>query len=596
MNAAHMHAADPSETAAATLPPMQPGFFGATDRARFGWLHRPATTQADIALVIVAPFGYEAICAQRSLRHLAEQAARAGLIAVRFDLDGCGDSAGDDLEPDRVDAWLASISDACDLARHAGASRIVLAGVRLGALLAIRAAEQRDDVAGLVAIGMPASGKAFVREGRALQMALGLAAPANPVAARDESVQELVGFALTEQTRTAITQMDVNSVTRRPAPAVLLLDRDDLAGNDTWATHLRGLGADVAQQRLSGYVDMVLDPHRAQVPQAILDAAVAFAAQRPPLATTAAIAPVVELRAQARIGAGDTTVIEEIAAIDDCLRGIVTQPQDGAPRRALILLNAGGIGRIGPNRLGVEFARELATRGYLVLRMDQSGIGDSDTRKGGVENTVYSEQAVADVGVAVAWVRRTGVSDIAVAGLCSGAYHALKAAQAAQPIDAVVAINPLTFDYKPGMPLDFAAFRVTADAARYNSSMRSTQSWRKLLRGQVDVRRVVRVLAHRAGSLVGRHAKNIARRLRIPLPHDLGSALIAMTRRGVAVHFLFAAADPGNTMLNEQGGSVVRRLVEDGKLSIRIIDGPDHTFTPRWSHRALFDALVEALR
>lgn len=596
MNALPIQGADPHQAAAETLPPARPGFFGAPERPRFGWLHRPAAEPADIGLVIVPPFGYEAICAQRSLRHLAEQGARAGLITVRFDLDGCGDSAGDDLEPDRVDAWLASISDACDLARHAGAARIVLAGVRLGALLAIHAGGRRDDVAGLVAIALPASGKAFLREGRALQMALGLATPPNRADARDESVQELVGFALTEPTRTALAQMAPDSTTRRPAPAVLLLDRDDLAGNDTWAVHLRGLGAEVAQQRLPGYVEMVLDPHRAQVPQAILDAAVAFAAQRPPLATAPSRAPVVEFRAQAEIAMGDATVTEEVASIDDCLRGIVTRPQDGAPRRALILLNAGGIGHIGPNRLSVEFARELATRGYLVLRVDQSGIGDSDTRKDGVENTVYSEQAVDDVGVAVAWVRRTGVSNIAVAGLCSGAYHALKAAQAAQPIDIVVAINPLTFDYKPGMPLDFAAFRVTADAARYNSSMRSTQSWRKLLRGQVDVRRVVRVLAHRAGSLLGRHAKDIARRLHVPLPNDFGSALIAMARRGVTVHFLFAAADPGNTMLNEQGGTAVRRLIEDGRLTIGVIDGPDHTFTPRWSHRALLDALVEALR
>ncbi|MEO6688512.1 MAG: alpha/beta hydrolase [Dokdonella sp.] len=578
------------------LPSMQPGFFGAaTERPRFGWLHRPAAETADIGLVIVPPFGYEAICAHRTLRHLAEQATRAGLIAVRFDLDGCGDSAGDDLEPDRVDAWLASVSDACDLARHAGAARIVLVGVRLGALLAVRAAERRDDVAGVVAIAAPASGKAFVREGRALQMALGLATPPNPVGALDESVQELVGFALTEQTRTALVQIDLKSDTQRPAPAVLLLDRDDLAGNDAWAAHLRELGVDVNQQRLPGYVDMMLDPHRAEVAQAILDATVAFAAQRPRLPTVPSPRPFIEFRTSAAIGAGAATVVEEVAAIDDCLRGIVTRPPTGEARCAVILLNAGAIGRIGPNRLAVAFARELAMRGYLVLRFDQSGIGDSDTRKSGVENTVYSEQAIDDVGVAVAWVRQLGVSEITVAGLCSGAYHALKAAQAAQPIDAVIAINPLTFDYKPGMPLDFAAFRVTADAARYNNAMRNTQSWRKLLRGQVDVRRVARVLAHRAGALVGRHAKNVLRRLRVPLRNDLGSALLGIARRGVAMHFLFAATDPGHTMLNEQGGTVVKRLAEDGRLSIRIIEGPDHTFTPRWTHQALLDAMFAVL-
>ncbi|MEO7325228.1 MAG: alpha/beta fold hydrolase [Dokdonella sp.] len=584
-----------SGIAPATAPSAQAGFFGTSERRRFGWLHRPAAATADVGLVIVPPFGYEAICAQRSLRHLAEQAAHAGLIAVRFDLDGCGDSVGDDLEPDRVDAWLTSVSDACDLARQAGATRIVLVGVRLGALLAVRAAERRDDVSGVVAIAAPASGKAFVREGRALQMALGLATPPNAAGAHDESVHELIGFALTEQTRTALAQIDLKLDTQRPAPAVLLLDRDDLAGNDAWAAHLRALGVDVDQRRLPGYVEMMLDPHRAEVPQAILNATVAFAAQRPSLPTAPSPRPSIELCTRATIAIGAETVVEEVAAIDDSLRGVVTRPQTGEARRALILLNAGGIGRIGPNRLGVAFARELATRGYLVLRVDQSGIGDSDTRKGGIENTVYSEQAVDDVGVAVAWVRQSGVSEVTVAGLCSGAYHALKAAQAAQPINAIIAINPLTFDYQPGMPLDFAAFRVTADAARYNNAMRSAQSWRKVLRGQVDFRRVARVVAHRVGSLVGRHAKNVLRRLRVPLPNDLGSALLGIGRRGVAMHFLFAASDPGYTMLRDQGGTAVKRLIEDGRLGIRIIDGPDHTFTPRWSHPELFEAMLAVL-
>ena len=69
-------------------------------------------------------------CAARSLRHLAEGAERAGMIALRFDLDGTGDSAGDDLNPARLDGWLDSIDDACALVRSAGAEKIVLAGVR----------------------------------------------------------------------------------------------------------------------------------------------------------------------------------------------------------------------------------------------------------------------------------------------------------------------------------------------------------------------------------------------------------------------------------------------------------------------------------
>lgn len=562
-------------------------FFRADGRARFGWVHEPAAATG-IALVIVPPFGYEAICSHRALRHLAEAAARAGMLAVRFDLDGTGDSAGDDLEPNRVGAWLQSIEDACDLARARGADRIVLAGVRLGAALAAHTAAARDDVAGLVAIAATPVGKAFVREARALQMQLGLQPPPPGIAPPPEDVHELIGFALAAETRAELGKTNLP----RAAPRVLLIDRDDLPGNDKWAETLRAAGADVEQTRLPGYVDMMLDPHRAQVPVQIIDAAVAFAARAPAM-PRAKPAKELVIAPRAEIEVDGTSVTEELVSIDDSMVAITSRLRT-PPRRAVILVNSGAIYRIGPNRLYVTLARRLAARGDLVIRVDLSGIGDSKTRRGD-ENVVYSAHALADVGAVVAWARRQGVNHVSVAGLCSGAYHALKAAVAGQPIDTVVAINPLTFFYKPGMPLDFAAFRVTADAQRYGKSMRNAESWKKLLAGKVDVARVARVVAERARSIAEHRAREALRRLRVPLHDDLGSELYALGRRGVAIRFIFAADDPGRAMLAEQGGSAVARLTAQGKLSIDVIAGPDHTFTPRWSHPLLLDALARAV-
>src|SRR6185312_15051671 len=96
-----------------------------------------------LGIVIVPPFGHDDTCAHRTLRHLAETSARSGFIALRFDLDGCGDSAGDDS--DRV--------------RSAGARQLLLVGIRLGATLAALAAQRRDDVAALVAFNAVIRGK-----------------------------------------------------------------------------------------------------------------------------------------------------------------------------------------------------------------------------------------------------------------------------------------------------------------------------------------------------------------------------------------------------------------------------------------------------
>ena len=566
-------------------------FFRTEGPARFGWVHRPDGAAADTALVIVPPFGYEAICAHRSLRALAEAAARAGLVAVRFDLDGTGDSAGDDLQPGRLAAWLASIADACDLARDEGAQRLVLAGVRLGATLAARAAAARDDVAGLVAIAGVAKGKAYVREARALQMQLGLAPPPADLAAPPADVHELVGFALPAELRDELAKLDLAAAAARaPAPAVLLVDRDDLPGNDAWAAALRAQGAEVEQVRLPGYVEMMLDPHHAIVPRAMVDATVAFARARPP-APAAPRRPRPIARTHRLEAAGSA---DEVVAIEPGLVGIASRPAS-APERAVILLNAGCIHHVGPNRLYVTVARQLAARGVLALRVDLSGIGDSATRPGADDNAVYGPHALADVAACVAWAHAQGARHVSVTGLCSGAYHAQKAAAAGQPIDVVVPINPTAYFWKPGMPVDIASARVAQDTRRWSTKVRSAAAWRKLLRGEVDVRRVARVLAVRGRVIAESRAREVLRRLHVPLRDDLGSELYALHRRGVALRYIFSAGDPGHAMLFEQGGSAVERLRATGALAIDVIDGPDHTFTPRWSHPRFVEAILRAV-
>ena len=559
---------------------MTGGFFtGPTGRARFGWLHGKGA----IGVVIVPPFGYEAVCAQRSLRHLADAAAKAGLCAVRFDLDGTGDSEGSDLDPDRVPAWLASIDDACNLARTAGADRIVLVGIRLGATLATMAAAARDDVAGVVSIATVPATKALVREGRALQMQLGLEPAPEGVAVPPEDIHEVVGFAQTAETRAALSAIDLAKVTRAPAPAMLVIDRDDRPENATYVAALTALGVAVQHVRLPGYVEMVLDPHKAVVPTAIIAATIHFAAERPAMTTKPA--PRIELASRATIAG----LAEEVVAIRD-LTVLATLPAH--VHRAVLLLNAGAVYRVGPNRLYVDLARTLPDT--MVIRIDQSGLGDSPPRGGSDENGVYGEHVVDEIGAVVAWARAKGAREVAIAGLCSGAYHAIKVGLT-HAVETIVPINPLTFFWKPGMPLDFAAFRVTEDAGRYKQNLRSADSWKKVLRGQVDLVRVARVVATRARDAAKYRARDLLRRVRVPLPDDLGSELLALGRKGTAMRFIFAATEPGHAMLVEQGGSAVVRLERAGRLSIDVISNADHTFTPRWSHPLLLAAILRAL-
>jgi alpha-beta hydrolase superfamily lysophospholipase len=574
----------------------EPLYFGPEADPLFGWLHR-APGRSRLGLVICNPFGYEAICTYRVLRHFAEAAAAAGVPALRFDYHGTGDSAGNDRDPDRLAAWVASVGHAVDALRaHAGLERVVLLGVRLGAMIATLAASRRDDVDSLVAIAPVVAGKAHVRELRALQMTtVTLAAP--PGVAVEEGVQPALGFPLTATTKADLAATDLTRVDRPPAPAVLLLERDDLPGDETWPQRLAALGVAVDRRRLPGYVEMVLGAENAKVPAEMVGATTAWLGARATrlAAGTSADARAADAPAVRREGhvAG---VVESAELVDEAGRlfGILSTPASPPPaRRGLLLLNAGAIHHIGPNRLYVTLARRWAALGHAVLRLDVAGIGDSLPAPGRPENVVYTDDASDDVRQALAFLRRQpGVTEVHALGMCSGGYNAFKAAVAGVPIDGVLLINPLTFFYKPDKPLAEAEDKAAFEASRYLRRARDVEAWKKMLRGGIDLPMAGRTLGRFLIDRLRGRAQELARRAGLDIGDDLARELTTIVDKRIRLGFVFSAGDPGLGLLRTHGGPVVEKLRRDGQLSIEIIDGPDHTFTPLWSHPVLTSTLA----
>lgn len=112
---------------------------------------------------------------------------------------------------------------------------------------------------------------------------------------------------------------------------------------------------------------------------------------------------------------------------DRNLLGILTVPEH--PQRntpTIVLLNAGLLHRVGPNRLHVAVARRLAAKGYSSFRFDMAGVGDSELVEGGL---LYVERTRADVVASMDAVNRsTGATRFLLMGLCTGAYNAFRAA------------------------------------------------------------------------------------------------------------------------------------------------------------------------
>lgn len=120
---------------------MNPFHFGDSSRPLFGVYHPPLARAAASRSVLLCPsIGQEYIRAHRALRQLATQLARAGHHALRFDYEGQGDSAGEASEGS-LSSWMANVGTAADELRDlSGATDVTLVGIRLGAVIAFRAA------------------------------------------------------------------------------------------------------------------------------------------------------------------------------------------------------------------------------------------------------------------------------------------------------------------------------------------------------------------------------------------------------------------------------------------------------------------------
>ncbi|WIG56962.1 MAG: hypothetical protein OJF61_002750 [Rhodanobacteraceae bacterium] len=562
------------------------GWFGPEYRARFGWLYTPDHACSTIGIVIVPPFGRDETCAHRTLRHLAEAGARCGFMSLRFDLDGCGDSAGGDADPDRVESWIISVHDACDCMRRAGAGKVVLVGVHLGATLAALAALRRDDLAALVAFNPVVRGRRWLHELHALQAAMDLQPPP---AVEQEGGQAASGFWLSPSTCEALTKIDLTRMAA-PVPRVLLLERDDLPGGQ-WRDHLQAEGCQVEQRRIPGYVDMMADPHLNQVAQVFIDTCIDYVRGVAGHERTGTATPALPLRPFATLHAGDTWVRETVVSPGDGIFGILAEPMDSQPDRTLLVLNAGAVHHIGVSRFDVGFSRRMAASGMQVLRMDLTGIGDSPARAGAIENATYGVDGVKDIGVCVEWLRGRGARELIIGGMCSGASHALRAALAGQAVDAAYLVNCGVFLPRPGF--ESGADRRFNQIAHYGKSVRSARSWRKLLSGRVDLRRVALVAAWKIALESKGALRNGARRIGVPLRGDLDRGFATLARRGVKVHFLYSSDDPGLIRLGIEAGSLVPKYIRSGCFSMRTFEGANHTFTQRWAQAALLLALQQ---
>ncbi len=588
-----------------------PLYFDSQGQGLFAWLHHPEPRSAlRHGVVLCPPLGYEQIHAHRSLRHLADGLARAGFSVLRFDYHGTGDSAGSEEDPDRLATWLANVRDAqAWLRQELGCTRISLAGLRLGALLATQAAAGRA-VDNLLLWAPVVKGRAYAREMKALALTAGGKTPPG-------GDVEAAGFVLTEQTLRDLAGVDL--LTSRPlCRRALILTRDDLPDDPRLLDHFRALGIDVEQSSHPGYADMMAEPHYTRVPHQAIAHAVGWlrsaAAGPDGIDEDAApvellIPPGQSLRHASGPSARVTERMLHVSRQPD-LFGILSEPEESpAPDLpCVVLLNAGSAYRAGPNRLHVFLARHLAGRGFRCLRLDLCGLGDSITDDAARENDPYPATAFRDIHLTLDHLHRhLGIRQVVLMGLCSGAYAAFQAAaQLAGPVLVEsVLINPLTFYWREGMTLEASP---TAPLQSFHDGMASAwqpRKWLKLLTGRskLGIAGAVKMVLAR-WRLRGRSCTSVpdapgstkpdtypSHPVRNDLPGDLSRAVEA----GRHITCILSRSDPGYRILTFYAGRPVKKLCRAGLMSVAFIEDADHTFSRRAWREALGEAIAAHL-
>lgn len=567
-----------------------PFYFGQQGNECLGWLHRPSPAKArNLGVVMCNPLGYDVMSAHRSYRYMATRLAAEGIASLRFDYPSTGDSAGYVDDPDRVAAWLESIRHACcRLHELSGIESIVLFGLRSGGTLAAAAAVGIDNIAGFASWAPFSSGSLLLRESRALA-SLNAHFDGNLASiTRPDGGVHVAGFGMSAQTVKDLEAISLTKRAKAPAPRCLLMHRDDLPVDSRLEKHWSGLGSEITCVAVPGYVPMMRDAFESQLPLAATETLVSWVCGLD--AADTLLPTTTDLPKQCcLLAAGDearTPVMERTIWFGPSrtLSGVISLPQSGSLRKktAILFPTVGANHRIGSNRLHVELGRELAAMGYLCLRMDIDGAGESGTVCERERFWEYKSDTYLDVVEGTQWLRdQPGVEGCVLWGICSGAYMAYHAAQADESVHAALLFNLQLFSWREDEIKENVARNQAKSFGFYRQAALKPETWKRLFRGGIHLRVILMGLSAR----VKKRAKARAALMwgKWSAGADGPARQVAhLSRRGCRVSFICTPEDTGlHEIKSHLGANAVQVTHLPGIEYVELghDTGADHTFT-----------------
>lgn len=559
------------------------------------FLHSPPDGGSrGVAVLICPPFGWEEMCSYRARRRWAEALAAAGYPTARIDLPGAGDSGGFSQDPGRVPAWIGAAEEASAwLRERSGCERVVAIGIGLGGLVAYRAAAGGAPIDDLILWAVPASGRLLVRE---LRTYAGIVAARHPADGRSgpalpEGASELIGFLMSAETKAdleAITLTELE-LPRTGERRFLLLGRDGLSVDKRLRTHLEQSGAAVTVTDTDDYAKLMAHPQEALTPTSTIERTIAWLDEGP--ATTARQpAPTSERERSTVEVAQDGSAVRESPITLRLLAGetvgVVTEPVDVPPAPlCAVLLNAGALRHIGPNRTWVEMARRWAALGVTTVRLDLAGIGDADgDERELVSNAaLYARRSTVDaLGLLDQLAQRGLPNRFLLGGLCSGAYWSLHAALADPRVLGALMVNLYSFYWSEALVAERAALE-TLGRLR-------DQGWRRLVRRDIRADQLLTAAKSIRPGRIRRGARHPVERSQ---RGEIERALDQLREQGTETLMLLAYGEPLFDQLVRYGQ--IDALDRWPNLTLERIPTRDHMFRALWLQQRVHESMDRAL-
>lgn len=455
---------------------------------RFVLTHRPLRVPERGTVILAPPFAEEMNKCRRMFAQTARALSADGWRVVQIDLYGCGDSAGE-FGTATWRHWIADLQRAIGTYHMDG--ELWLWGVRAGAVLLAPLLESSpsanlllwqpahdgavvlDQFLRLRASAALLDGSASVdrkqmrrqlARGESIEVAGYLLAPllANPLAD--------TRLALPPHFRGRVLWFDVAS---DAAESVSPATQRTL---ETW----RAAGHAVEFETVVG-PQFWQTVEIAEAPALVERTRGALARARGP-ADARFGRPVCTEQSPASQPLGHGERAAWIACGGERMLGVVCEPA-GIPRseQGVLIVVGGPQYRIGSHRQFVRLARALARAGYVSLRFDYRGMGDSEGAARTFENI---EQ---DLDAAIAWLcAQPGIRSVVIWALCDAASATLMFCTADPRVSGLVLINPWVRSE--------ATLATTHLKHYYGQRLLERDFWIRLLRAQFDWRSSLRGL------------------------------------------------------------------------------------------------------